>query len=569
MRQSRLLIPTMREIPAEAEMVSHQLLLRAGMIRPVVSGVYNFLPLGYRVLRKVEAIVREEMDRSGAQEVLLTAIQPGELWRQSGRWDTYGPELIRFADRHDRDMVLGPTHEEVITALVRDEVSTYRKLPLILYQIQTKFRDERRPRSGLLRGREFLMKDAYSFDVDEEGLERSYRLMYEAYVRIFKRLKLNFRAVEADSGAIGGTDTHEFMVLSSSGEDTIAVCTRCDYAANIEKAEIKGTPPQGEVEQQPEMELVDTPGKESIADVAAFLQVPVEKTIKSVMLLADDKPVLVLVRGDHEVNEAKVKNHLGASVVEMMDEERCKELGIIPGYAGPVGLQDQVTILADYAVGRVEAAITGANQVDKHWKNAVCGRDYQVHAWGDFRNMTEGDPCPRCGADISFARGIEVGHVFKLGTRYSESMGATYLDESGQRKPMIMGCYGIGVSRLVAAVVEQCHDDKGIIWPLSIAPFQVHLVPVNLENEEQRVVAEELYHHLTQQGIEVLFDDRPERVGVKLNDADLIGIPLRILVGKKAAERVVECKFRHAQEVQERTVDALKEEISNLIAQLS
>lgn len=570
MKQSTMLIPTMRETPAEAEMASHRLMLRAGLIRMLVSGVYTYLPLGLRVLHKVEQIVREEMDRAGAQEVLLPALQPAELWEKSGRWETYGPELIRLHDRHMRPMVLGPTHEEVITALVAGEINTYRRLPQILYQIQTKFRDERRPRSGLLRGREFVMKDAYSFDVDEAGLAESYRRMHEAYCRIFERMGLEFRAVEADAGAIGGTGTHEFIVLSEAGEDTIVSCSACDYAANVEKAEIRV--PQGDEQaietarrQMPPMEKVHTPGMRSIEEVSGFLAAKPDKLVKTLLYQADDRIVAVLVRGDHELNEVKLKTHLGVDKLVLADEETVRTVtGAEVGFAGPVGLG--IEVVADLAVATMTEAIVGANETDMHYVHAVLGRDFNVQRFYDLRMVQEGDTCPRCGGNIQFARGIEVGHIFQLGTRYSEKLGAYYLDEHGQRRPMIMGCYGIGVSRLIPAVIEQSHDEQGIIWPRSIAPFDVHVIPVNWQDDVQRRVAEQLYQALQERGLDVLLDDRLERVGVKLNDADLIGLPRRVLVGKKAAEGRVEVKNRRTGEVVEWEVASLIENVDEWLA---
>ncbi len=569
MKQTDLLIPTLREVPADAEMISHRLMLRAGLIRMLVSGVYTFLPLGLRVLHKVERIVREEMDRAGAQEILLPALQPSELWEKSGRWETYGPELIRLEDRHGRKMVLGPTHEEVITALMAAEVNSYRRLPQILYQIQTKFRDERRPRSGLLRGREFIMKDAYSFDVDEAGLARSYQAMYEAYSQIFARMGLEFRAVEADAGSIGGTGTHEFIVISEAGEDTIVSCKNCQYAANIEKAEVPVTSDNAEQTlaaraQVAALEKVHTPNMKTIEEVSQFLSVSPSQLIKTLLYQAGDQIVAVLVRGDHELNEVKLKAHLGVDKLELADEGTVRRLTASEvGFAGPVGLT--VDIYADLAVAEMTEAVVGANQTDAHYLHAVPERDFQVQAYLDLRMIQEGDVCPRCGGEILFSRGIEVGHIFQLGSRYSEKLGAFYLDENGQRKPMMMGCYGIGVSRLIPAIIEQSHDERGIIWPASIAPFQLHLVPVNLQDEAQRRLTEELYQWLQERGIEVLLDDRPERVGVKLNDADLIGIPWRILIGKKAAEGRVELKNRKTGEVQEWELTALQKQLDALL----
>ncbi|GAB7388253.1 proline--tRNA ligase [Bacillaceae bacterium] len=558
MRQSQMLLPTLREVPSEAEIASHQLMLRAGMIRQLASGIYTYLPLGYRVLRKVEGIVREEMDRAGAQEIVMPAVQPAELWRETGRWDAYGPELMRLKDRHERDFVLGPTHEEVITSLVRDEVKSYKKLPLTLYQIQTKYRDEIRPRFGVIRAREFVMKDAYSFDVDAEGLERSYRAMYEAYERIFTRCGLHFRAVEADAGAIGGKGTHEFMALSDIGEDTIAYCANCSYAANIEKAEVAYRPdgPETEKETAPgqpaEMKKVHTPGVKSIEQLTEFLRVQPQKVIKSVLFRVDEQCVLVLVRGDHEVNEAKVKELFAANVIELADEGAVRRItGAAPGFAGPVGLREPVTIVADRAVETLVNAVAGANETDYHLLNVTPGKDFAVSRYADVRNIQEGDVCPRCGGEIRFARGIEVGHVFKLGTKYSKQMGATFLDENGKERVMIMGCYGIGISRLVAAIIEQNHDENGIIWPASVAPYQVHLITVNGKQEEQLRLSEQIYESLSGEKFEVLWDDRQERAGVKFKDSDLIGIPLRVVVGAKAGEGIVECKIRRTGEAHE------------------
>lgn len=545
MRQSSLFLPTLREVPSEAEIVSHQLMARAGIIRQLVSGVYSYLPLGHRVLRKVMEIVREEMDAAGGQEISMPAIQPSELWRETGRWEAYGPELMRLKDRHDREFVLGPTHEEVVTSLARDGIRSYRRLPVNLYQIQTKYRDEVRPRFGVIRSREFIMKDAYSFDIDREGLDRSYDSMYQAYSNIFSRVGLNFRAVEADAGAIGGKGTHEFMALSDIGEDTIAYCNQCNYAANIEKAEVVY---QGQASSlQPlEMERVHTPGVKTIEQLSEFLSIAPDQTIKSLLFKVDGQFVLALVRGDHELNDIKLKNMFDANVVDMASEQEVEEtLGVPVGFVGPVEVQNKnLTIVADVAIKDMVNGVTGAGEKDYHIINVTPGKDFEVERYGDLRNIEEGDSCPQCGGSIQFARGIEVGHVFKLGTRYSEKMKATFLDEQGKEKPMIMGCYGIGISRTVAAVVEQNNDENGIIWPVAIAPFQVHIIAVNVKNEDQLKLAESLYEQCVKAGIEVLLDDRSERAGVKFKDADLIGIPLRITVGAKAPEGIVECKIR-------------------------
>ncbi|ASS99908.1 MULTISPECIES: proline--tRNA ligase [Geobacillus] len=544
MRQSQAFIPTLREVPADAEVKSHQLLLRAGFIRQSASGVYTFLPLGQRVLQKVEAIIREEMNRIGAMELFMPALQPAELWQQSGRWYSYGPELMRLKDRHERDFALGPTHEEMITAIVRDEVKTYKRLPLVLYQIQTKFRDEKRPRFGLLRGREFMMKDAYSFHTSKESLDETYNNMYEAYANIFRRCGLNFRAVIADSGAIGGKDTHEFMVLSDIGEDTIAYSDASDYAANIEMAPVVATYEKSD-EPPAELKKVATPGQKTIDEVASYLQVSPERCIKSLLFNVDGRYVLVLVRGDHEANEVKVKNVLDATVVELATPEETERVMNAPiGSLGPIGVSEDVTVIADHAVAAIVNGVCGANEEGYHYIGVNPDRDFAVSQYADLRFVKEGDPSPDGKGTIRFARGIEVGHVFKLGTKYSEAMNAVYLDENGQTQTMIMGCYGIGVSRLVAAIAEQFADEHGLVWPASVAPFHIHLLTANAKSDEQRALAEEWYEKLGQAGFEVLYDDRPERAGVKFADSDLIGIPLRVTVGKRAGEGVVEVKVR-------------------------
>jgi len=560
MRQRNALIPTLRNV-GEAEMISHQLMLRAGLIRQLAAGIYSFLPLGYRVLHKVEQIVREEMDRIGAQELLLPALHPAELWKETGRWDNYGPELFKVKDRHERDFAAGPTHEEVITDLLRGEINSYKKLPMALYQIQTKFRDEKRPRSGVLRGREFLMKDAYSFHADRESLDQTYEDMYQAYMNIFTRLGLDFRAVEADSGAIGGKGTHEFMALSDAGEDTIAMCEACDYAANIEMAEVIGAEEAVDKTPAPAKERVETPGKKTIEEVTEHLGLSAKELVKSLLFVVDGEPVLVLVRGDHEVNDVKVKNLLDAQVCELADEETVRRISGAPsGFVGPVGLKEKVKILADQAVLQMNDMVVGANEADAHFIHVQVGRDFEVDQAGDLRNIQVGDACPRCGGAIQFKKGIEVGHVFKLGTRYSEDMNANFLDSDGKEKPFIMGCYGIGVSRAIAAIIEQNYDENGIIWPVSVAPFAVHLIAVNMKNEEQQSVAEKLYQELTNSGVEVLFDDRLERAGVKFKDSDLLGLPVRITVGAKAGEGFVELKLRRTGESADVKVeDVLKE----------
>lgn len=556
MKQSNMLIPTLREVPSDAEVKSHQLLLRAGYIRQNTSGIYSFLPLGKKVLKKVEDVVREEMENAGAVELLMPAMQAAELWQESGRWYSYGPELMRLNDRHNREFALGATHEEVITTLVRDEVKSYKKLPLSLYQIQTKFRDEKRPRFGLLRGREFLMKDAYSFHANAESLDETYEKMFTAYSNIFTRLGLNFRAVIADSGAMGGKDTHEFMVLSEIGEDTIAYSTESSFAANIEMAPVVANY-EKKSEAAREMEKVNTPDQKTIEEVASFLQMEKSDLIKSIVFKVDGKFVLVLARGDHEINDVKVKNFYQASVVETATaEEVQKVMGCSVGSLGPIGVPESVEIISDTAVEHLVNAVTGANEEGVHNINVNPGRDFNAQ-YTDLRFIEEGDLSPDGQGVIKFAKGIEVGHIFKLGTRYSEAMGANFLDENGRNQPMIMGCYGIGVSRVLAAIVEQYHDDNGIVWPKAVTPFDVHVIPVNMKNDAQASLAEEIYSELKNSGMAVLMDDRQERPGVKFADADLIGLPVRITVGKKAEEKIVEVKWRQTGETEELSVDEL------------
>lgn len=545
MRQSQFYAPTLRETPSDADTRSHQLLLRGGYIKQNAAGIYSYLPLAKKVLMKIEQIVREEMDKAGAVELLMPTLAPAELWQESGRWYSYGAELMRMQDRNQRDFVIGPTHEEVITDLVRNDLNSYKKLPLTTYQIQTKFRDEKRPRFGLLRGREFIMKDAYSFHANQESLDEVYNKMYTAYSNIFTRLSLNFRAVIADSGAMGGKDTHEFMALSEIGEDIIAYSTESDYAANIEMAPCLDTYVKtGEALK--EMEKISTPNQKTIESVSEFLQLPVEKCFKSMLFKVDEKFVVVLVRGDHEVNDIKLKNLFGASSVEMATEEEAAQIfGAKFGSLGSVGLQDKdVEIVADYAVASIENACCGANDDDFHYVNVNMGRDYQVHHIADVRFIQEGDVSPDGNGVVAFAKGIEIGHIFKLGTRYSESMNANFLDENGKQQPIIMGCYGIGVSRLISAIIEGSHDEKGVIWPKSVAPYALHIITVNMKDEAQRTLAEDLYEKAKAMGMEVLLDDRTERAGVKFADADLFGIPNRIIVGKGAANQEVEFKTR-------------------------
>ena len=567
MKQSMTLIPTLREVPADAEIKSHQLLLRAGFMRQNASGVYSYLPLAKRVLQKIEQIIREEMDATGAVELLMPTLQQAELWQESGRWNTYGPELMRIHDRHNREFALGPTHEEVITSLVKDDVKSYKRLPLSLYQIQTKFRDEKRPRFGLLRGREFIMKDCYSFHSSEESLGETYDRIFQAYSNILTRCGLNFRAVIADSGAMGGKDTHEFMVLSDVGEDTIAYSDTSSYAANIEKAPVV-TQYEKSTEEAKEVEKVLTENQKTIADVSSFLNVQEQQCIKSLLFKVDEQFVLVLVRGDHEVNDIKLKNLYQAGTVELADpEETLKVLGCTVGSVGPIGVSN-VEVIADHAVKAIVNGVCGANEENYHYVNVNADRDFQVSRYEDIRFIQVGDPSPDGQGKILFAKGIEIGHIFKLGTRYSEAMNAVYLDENGRSQPFIMGCYGIGVSRTMAAIAEQYNDDKGLTWPVHVSPFDVHLIAVNMKDEAQVELAEKLYNHLKQNRFDLLFDDRAERVGVKFADSDLIGLPIRITVGKKANEGIVEVKVRKTGEMREIHYEEIVTTITEMLASL-
>lgn len=566
MKQSMTFIPTLREVPADADIKSHQLLLRAGFMRQNASGIYSYLPLASIVLKKIEQIVREEMNRAGSSELLMPALQQAELWQESGRWYTYGPELMRMKDRHSREFALGATHEEVITSLVRDEVKSYKRLPLNLFQIQSKFRDEKRPRFGLLRGREFIMKDAYSFHASFESLDDVYEKMFQAYSNIFSRCGLNYRAVIADSGAMGGKDTHEFMVLSDVGEDTIAYSDTSQYAANIEMAPVINQYEKSGEEAQ-SLEKVETPDQKTIEEVSAFLNTAKEQLIKSLLFKVDEKFVLVLVRGDHEVNDIKIKNLYGASIVELASAEETKQtVGVLPGYVGPVAVSSEVEIIADMAVQAIVNGVCGANEENYHYTGVNIERDANVSQFADLRFIEEGDLSPDGQGIIQFAKGIEVGHVFKLGTRYSEAMNATFLDENGRAQPMIMGCYGIGVSRTLAAIVEQYNDEKGIVWPAAVAPFHVHLISANAKNEVQAELSDKLYADLKEAGFEVLYDDRIERAGVKFADSDLIGIPVRVVVGKQAADGIVEVKVRKTGEGMDVALSDLTGTISNLLS---
>lgn len=570
MRVSKLYAPTLREVPAEAEVVSHQLMLRAGFMRKAAGGIYTYLPLAWRVLKKIERIVREEMDAKGSQELLMPIVQPAEIWQESGRWDVYGAEMFRLQDRHNRCFCLGPTHEEMVTTLIRGDVRSYRQLPLSVYQIQNKYRDERRPRFGLMRGREFIMKDAYSFDRDEAGLDKSYQDMYDAYTNIFTRCGLNFRPVEADSGAIGGSGSHEFMVIADSGEAELVFCTSCDYAANVEKAEL--FPLEAQEEAMLTKEEVVTPDCKTIADVCAYLKLPVDHSVKAVAYNSEKGLILCFVRGDHEVNEIKVINTCGVIDLEMATEEQLAAAGTVGGYMGPVGIDNKkVIVVVDATVMKMHNVCCGANKEGYHFINVNPGRDFTPTYVADIRLIQEGDPCPHCGGEVSKARGIEVGQVFKLFTKYSSALKATYLDENGKEQPMVMGCYGVGVSRTMAAAIEQNYDDNGIIWPIEIAPYHVLVVPVNTKDEASAAKAEEIYMQLKKVGLETVIDDRNERPGVKFKDADLIGYPLRVVVGPKTlTEGKLEVKIRKTGEIRYLPLDGdYVQDIKNIIAELA
>ena len=565
MRYSELLLPTLKETPTEAEVVSHRLLLRAGFIRKLSSGVYTYLPLGLAAIRKVEQIVREEMNRAGAQELLMPMVQPADLWKESGRWEKYGPELLRFTDRHDRESCLGPTHEEVITDLVRREIHSYRNLPINLYQIQTKFRDEIRPRFGLMRGREFIMKDGYSFDATEKGAEITYQKMYDAYQRVFKRCGLSFRAVEADTGTIGGSFSHEFMVLAETGEDTLVICRSCAYAANMEKAAVQPPEKSGEDIELLPLQKVETPGKKKVEAVCDFLGISPGELVKTMVYLADGDPVAVLVRGDHEVQPVKLKNMLGAVDVELADEKQVFDItGVPSGYLGPIGLK--IPLAADQEVSAMANFTVGANEKNYHMQNANLPRDFKVFQTADLRQVTEADRCPSCGGVLELTKGIEVGHIFKLGDSYSKALNATFQDSNSEEQNFVMGCYGIGVSRTVAASIEQNHDENGIIFPLPLAPFQAIILNLDPKTEEISIAAETFYRQLQQAGLEVLLDDRDERPGIKFKDADLIGIPYRITIGKRfLQEAEVEIRTRADGETRSLSLDKARADIVSSI----
>lgn len=557
-------MPTLREVPAEAEIASHQLMLRAGLIRKLAAGVYSYLPLGLRSLKKVEQIVREEMDKAGAQELLMSALLPAEAYQASGRWEVFGPSMFKLKDRNDRDFCLGPTHEELFTQTVIDNVRSYKEYPMTLYQIQTKYRDEGRPRFGLIRGREFIMKDAYSFDLDEKGLDESYKKMYDAYNRIFKRLGLDFTIVDADSGAMGGSGSQEFMVKSPVGEDGIAYCDECGYAANYEKCECIPQPveqPEGEAA----LEKIETPNAHTIEELVNSLGMAAYNFAKTIIYKADDKYIAAMVRGDRDVNEVKLKNLVGCTDdLELAEPAVVRDITHAQvGFAGPIGLD--IPVYADKEVAMMKNFIVGANETDMHYKNVNIGRDFNPDTVADIRVVVTGDKCPKCGGAIKSEQGIEVGHIFKLGTKYSDALGLKYLDESGKQKTVIMGCYGIGVTRCLAAAVEQLHDDNGIIWPVSIAPYHAIVVPANYKSEEQMAEAERIYAALNDAGIETLLDDRSERAGVKFKDADLIGIPVRIVVGKKIGDGIVEYKERTMEKAEEIAADDAVEKVISFI----
>ena len=570
MRATNLYAPTLRNTPAEAEIASHQLMYRAGLIRKSAGGMYSYLPLAWRTIRKIEQIIREEMDAAGGQEIMMPILQPSELWEESGRWSAYGAEMIRVKDRHDREFCMGPTHEEMITALVRDELRSYKQLPVLLYQIQDKFRDERRPRFGVMRSREFIMKDLYSFDKDVAGMNESYRKMSVAYTNIFTRCGLDFRAVEADSGAIGGGHSEEFTVLAPEGESRIACCDACSYAASDEKAALRPIDAPDEAELP--LEKVATPHTSTIALLAEYLKIPVEKTIKAVAYQTeDDTLILAFLRGDHEVNEIKLANAVpGARELRMADEEAIRAVGGCPGFMSPIGIKEGTHIVVDETAMRMHNAVSGANEVDFHYMNVNLKRDFGAVTVADIRLVEEGDACPVCEqGHLHIGRGIEAGQIFALGTKYSEAMGATFLDEAGKAQPMQMGCYGIGVGRTMAAAIEQNHDEHGIIWPRAIAPYEVVVVAVNAKVEEQLAYAEEIYKELRAAGVDVLLDDRRERAGVKFNDCDLIGYPVRIAIGPKTIENgSIEVKVRRTGELVNFARDTYLKGVQDMLATL-
>ncbi|MEK0236375.1 proline--tRNA ligase [Staphylococcus capitis] len=562
MKQSKVFIPTMREVPAEAEALSHRLLLKAGLIKQSTSGIYSYLPLATRVLNNISNIVREEMESIDAVEILMPALQQAELWEESGRWGAYGPELMRLKDRNGREFALGPTHEEVVTSLVRDELKSYKRLPLTLFQIQSKYRDEKRPRFGLLRGREFIMKDAYSFHADEESLDATYQDMYNAYSKIFKRVGINARPVVADSGAIGGNHTHEFMALSEIGEDTIVYSNESDYAANIEKAEVIYHPSEKHTETA-ELSKIETPNVKTAQELADFLNRPLDEIVKTMIFKVDGEFIMILIRGHHELNDVKLKAYFGTENVEMASQDEIVNLvGTNPGSLGPIH-NKEIKIYADNYVKDLNNLVIGANEDGYHYVNANVERDFNIDEYGDFRFILEGEILSDGSGKAQFAEGIEVGQVFKLGTKYSEAMNATFLDNQGKAQPLIMGCYGIGISRTLSAIVEQNNDDNGIIWPKSVTPFDLHLITINPKKDDQRELGDQLYDQLNGK-FDILYDDRKERAGVKFNDADLIGLPMRVVVGKRAEEGIVEVKQRLNGESEEIHVNDLENYLKDL-----
>ncbi|MDI6793792.1 MAG: proline--tRNA ligase [bacterium] len=567
MKMSKLFLPTLFEEPHEAELISHKLMLRAGLIRRLASGVYSYLPLGYRVLTKVSRIVEEEMDAIGGQQLLLPALHPKELWEETGRWQAYGPDMFKLSDRRNRDFGLGPTHEEIITDLVRSEVRSYRQLPLLLYQIQTKFRDEIRPRFGLMRAREFQMKDGYSFDADQERADKTYELVYQAYGKIFSRCGLSFRAVEAESGLIGGSASHEFMVPAEAGEDLMALCSSCDYAANLERAECGEPSDKHQRGELSELSLVDTPGMKRVDEVSRFLNVKPEQLVKTLIYKAGDEVVAALILGHQELNESKLARTIGRAEPELADPETISSVtGAPAGFAGPIGLTG-IKIIADNSIKGQFNLVTGGNKADAHYIGANYDRDFQVDVWADIKVVQENDSCPRCPEQLEIHRGIEVGHVFKLGTKYSQAMGAVFVDEDGQEKPFIMDTFGIGVSRIIGAVIETSHDENGIIWPMAIAPYQVIVVPINVHDEEQWDLSLKIYQMLQAEGIEVLLDDRDERPGRKFTDSELIGIPIRIVIGNKTKKTgQIEISIRRTGEKRFVPLEDLSSEIKGLVA---
>jgi prolyl-tRNA synthetase len=569
MLASRLYSPTLREIPADAVVISHKYMLKSGMIRKIAGGFYAFMPLAWRTISKIEQIVREEMNKTGCQEIMMPIVQPAELWKQTGRWEVFGPEMFRLADRHGREYCLGPTHEELITAIVHMDTHSYKQLPVSLYQIQNKYRDELRPRFGLMRSREFIMKDAYTFDADEEGLDKQYKLMYDAYTNVFTRCGLHFRAVLADTGAIGGSGSHEFEVLADSGEADIVYCKHCDFAANVEAVKPNTLPALASNDKGKEM--VSTPGQHTIEMVCNYLHSPVNQSVKAVVYKLDDTVVLVMVRGDHEVNEVALQNLYGAIHVGMASDEDLKRVGLTAGYISPIGLKrtKDFDIVCDSTVMEMQDACCGANQKDMHYIHVNPARDFGDVRVATIRMIDKNDVCPVCGGEIEFKKGIEVGQVFKLGTKYSEAMGCTYLDQNGKSKPMVMGCYGIGVSRTMAAAIEQNNDKDGIIWPVAIAPYELVIVPANNKDEEAMKAASDLYESILAETDEVVLDDRKERAGIKFKDADLIGYPVRVTIGKKWKESGnVEIKVRRTGEVFEVPLAECKAKVQAILKEL-